>query len=502
MTRRIHGLRLPLVFPSGLAQGEGSDYNTLRIARDGQGRPVLRGTSLAGALRHAWWQLHSEAGLEGDELLAAVTRFFGQALGDDLMDGMVSQGGTSSNESKRQNAATDKSELLTFPDSPLRVADCVLDLGQAQVLTRTHHRRDRHTGVVAHGGLFTLEACPPGTKTTAVLWLRDVEPAADMAKQFLQTVVHWFTDGLTLGGKSARGLGQAKLDGATTYCVYDLSNVGDYGRWLDDDRRWRQAGHFPAGVPLEPLAVTADHPLEVDLVLGIPRGQDLLVGDGQGLQHEMEPQRVQAADGRWYWRIPGASLRGVLRGWVHRLAARDEAAGLLPAGQRVSDPVAEAGQELDPADNRQENCPVACLFGSTLRAGRLKISDALVACRDAESGEGGDDQQLRRHVAVDRITGGAAESMLFDNTVLTADGNGRSPRFCFTLRIGHPEVRETQWLAAALRALDLGLLRVGSSKSSGRLSLVEAPVVRGGSPDTARPFVNLRPMYTSAMFGE
>ena len=49
MTSRIHGLLLPLVFPAGVAPGEGGDYNILTIARNGKGEPVLRGTALAGA---------------------------------------------------------------------------------------------------------------------------------------------------------------------------------------------------------------------------------------------------------------------------------------------------------------------------------------------------------------------------------------------------------------------------------------------------------------------
>ena len=47
MTSRIHGLLLPLVFPAGVAPGEGGDYNILTIARNGKGEPVLRGTALA-----------------------------------------------------------------------------------------------------------------------------------------------------------------------------------------------------------------------------------------------------------------------------------------------------------------------------------------------------------------------------------------------------------------------------------------------------------------------
>ena len=48
----VHALTFVLEFPYGVAPGEGSDYNVLRIAKNGAGTPVLRGSSLAGVLRH------------------------------------------------------------------------------------------------------------------------------------------------------------------------------------------------------------------------------------------------------------------------------------------------------------------------------------------------------------------------------------------------------------------------------------------------------------------
>ena len=54
MAGKVHRLQIKLIFPDGIAPGEGGDFNTLPIARDGQQRPLLRGTSLAGAIRHSW----------------------------------------------------------------------------------------------------------------------------------------------------------------------------------------------------------------------------------------------------------------------------------------------------------------------------------------------------------------------------------------------------------------------------------------------------------------
>lgn len=477
MSRRIHGLFLPMVFPAGLAPGEGSDYNTLTIAKNGNGKPVLRGTSLAGALRHAWRTHLRSSGHSEEETDEREKDFFGYAQGDDDLLGLESR-----------------------VDSPLQVSDSLLEAGAGPVV-RTHHLRNRHTGVVADGGLFSLEACPPGTTTTVALWLRDQDDGPQAAADFLQTVVAILERGLTLGGKAARGIGLARLHGANGYRVYELSEVDGYAQWLDDHRAWRDLGKVPAGRPLPPGRAAEGSWLEVRFCLGIPRGQDLLIGDGQGLDHETEPQRIRAVDGKEYWRLPGASLRGVFRSWVARLAAREarpvadraERQRRVWRGELVPSHERFTGENLGwcflPAGERthgrsRTDCPVAALFGSLFESGRIHISDAYAPCsvRPAEGGRPGDgcpEEQLRMHVAVDRITGGAAESLLFDNTVLTAYGDGSSPRFEVTMCVQDPAPDEARWLAETLRALDLGILRVGTSKSSGRLSLVQPPRAMG-----------------------
>lgn len=472
MIRRVHRLTLPLVFPAGIAPGEGDEFNTLTIARNGAGRPVLRGTALAGALRHAWSRRLSNQGLRRQEVEARVKAVFGFALtGDD--------GGQ---------------------ESRLQVADCVLALGQGLDRTqRTHHLRNRHTGVVADGGLFSLEACPPGTSTLAVLWLRDGdEDSAEAARELLQTFARFFASGITLGGKTARGIGRAELEAGPTYRAYDLTQLDSHAQFLDDHRRWR--ANPLAAVAGEAVEAKPDpgKRLEIRASLVIPRGQDLLVGDGRGLAHESEPQRILAADGKWYWRLPGASLRGLFRGWIAKLAAReghpvaDSAKRHADRQQRLRDdePPIETdelnGDNLGwcflPRDDRQHGiettCPVASLFGSLFQAGRIHIADSFSPCSTPKDGRHAE-EQTRMHVAVDRITGGAAESLLFDNTVLTADAHGRSPRFEVLIQVREPTENDARWLAKTLRALHVGVLRVGSSKSSGRLELAEPPRAEG-----------------------
>ncbi len=480
MSRCIHKLFVKLEFPAGIAPGEGSDYNQLRIARNGAQQPVLRGTALAGALRHAWAKHLKRQGIDPATISTRVKRLFGEAL----------------------NSAPDVQDT----DSRLQVSDCVLATGSDTAGFRTHHLRNRHTGAVADGGLFSMEVCPPGTRTTLTLWLRDAGDDPHESLELLQDLAGLLKSGLTLGGNSARGIGFVRLPSPPIYRCFQLTKPEDYSAWLDDHRAWRQTpDKVPDGVPLEPASVDQNL-LQVDFTLGIPRGQDLLVGDGQGVDYEIQPQRIRGADGQTYWRLPGASLRGLFRSWVNRLAARENrpVADHVQRQQQIwrgelfkTDEM--TGDNLGwcflPEDQRQHDraasdCPVAALFGTLFHAGRIFVSDAYARCSSSTTDPVLAEEQQRTHVAVDRITGGAAESMLFENTVLTAYADGSSPQFDVTLRVENATEQEARWLAKTLRALDLGILRVGSSKSSGRLGLLKPPQAKGPG---ANVFATLQP---------
>ncbi len=203
MSHVMHVVAIPLMFPAGIAPGAGGDYNQLLIARNGAGQPVLRGTALAGALRHAT----ALREIDGPVL---AERYFGKALTQD--DGQ---------------------------ESPLTVSDCVLQIGERPTLSRTHHLRNRHTGAVADGGLFTIELCPPGTTTTARLWLDDSEDDPGEAAQFLWHLVTYLNQGITLGGNAARGVGLAQVDGEVVYRRYNLEALDDHAEWLNDRRSWQ-----------------------------------------------------------------------------------------------------------------------------------------------------------------------------------------------------------------------------------------------------------------------
>jgi len=421
---RVHRLVLPLVFPEGVHPGAGKTLsNRLILSRDGRARPVLRGTALAGALRHAY----EKAG-----------------------------GSSSSDHFGERNIGDDGGR-----PSRLQVADVVLQVGSDNDVIRSHNGIDRHSGAVRRGSLFDLEALPPGSSGSAVLIYQDESDSGDSVWKLLSTLLGYVANGMTLGGKAARGIGRVGLAGDAIYRCFSLTDLTDHAAWLDEQYEWRGGTIQRSGATLTPSLGDQDHVLYLELSLSIPRGQDLLVADGQGMEHELEPQRVRHADGKEYWRLPGASLRGVVRAWISRLAARDgytvdDRVGRYVEGLRGDgDAIAWGFDNTEHDPEQVPDCPILSLFGSAARKGRLHISDGLCAALPEH-------KQVRKHVAVDRITGGANDGFLFDSAVLCGDVT-----FPIRITVHEPSEREVQWLTRSLKALDLGLIRLGSSKAVG-----------------------------------
>jgi CRISPR/Cas system CSM-associated protein Csm3 (group 7 of RAMP superfamily) len=312
------------------------------------------------------------------------------------------------------------------------------------------------------------------------------------ALAFLRQLVGLLEHGLVLGGQGARGLGRVRLHAPARHRAFDLTDLDGLTAWLDES--WLTRGATPVTLADDATfdGTAPEALLRVRFGLAVPRGQDVCLGDGQALDHDIEPQQVTCADGQSRWRLPGSALRGVMRAWVARLAAR-EGRALADSVQRFQERAGPAtGAEIgwggdddetrkakqdklarDPAKFEHEiTCPVLRLFGSLYAAGRIHVSDALSEEPVADAAG-----QSRCHVAVDRITGGASEGFLFDHQALTR------ARFQVDLSVRAPQADEARWLASTLRAIDFGLIRLGSSKSAGRLALSGAVVAEG--PESA-----------------
>jgi CRISPR/Cas system CSM-associated protein Csm3 (group 7 of RAMP superfamily) len=237
--------------------------------------------------------------------------------------------------------------------------------------------------------------------------------------------------------------------------------------WLDDQYKQRQGIEVENLEPFNPDASFGKQNFVVSMTLQIPRGQDFLVSEGA----DMSPMQRTNVAGEQHWIIPGSTLRGLFRAWFSRLAAKDGKLKYdthkVPIGK--PDLLGWAGKESkDDRKEFQENPDalgdsILSLFGSMYAKGRIHISDAI--SKQPATTEA---TQKRMHVAIDRFSGGANEGALFENSVLTSESGLDFP--C-TISIADPKPDEVKWLAQTLKALNLGLIRIGSSKASGRLTV-------------------------------
>ncbi|MFH1842391.1 MAG: RAMP superfamily CRISPR-associated protein [bacterium] len=467
-------LDLDVEFPEGLSPGESREGNRLLVARDGLGRLVLRGSALAGvfrrALRHRGWQ-------EQD-----LDCWFG-----------------CSRVGKGDKSQPDSRSLVVIENAIAQVEG-----GNRASVVRTFHARDRHTGTVIKNSLFTIESWPPSAQSRLTLWIDPLGPRSttDVAeadtRSLLDTLIQEVSSGLLLGGNRSRGLGRLVLrDNGATVTWYDLTQTSDLGRWLDDHVAHRCGGalsssntttHSPGSS--EPTNSADTNTLRIRLKLGIPRGQDFVVGDGRGTNADIEPQVVVDATGTELWRLPGSTLKGAFRAWSSRLAVREgrtvadgrttydeyrDKHGKPPSGEVLGWGYLPPNAKPLVTDGPGKECVIASLFGSLHAEGRIHVTDGYAPVHENNT-------HRRAHVAIDRITGGAVEGLFFDNFVIFDPATAiAGERFTFPVEISvrSPEEHEMGWLVGCLHALHSGLIRIGSSRAAGRLEIVGAVELNG-----------------------
>lgn len=436
MYYRIYG---KAVFPEGIAPGEGKGFsNVLLAARNGENKPVLRGTAIAGALRAAFVNLKAND---------FADKWFGRAH--------------------------DKGDTCS-EDSLVYVADMSLDTGSGveRSEVRTHNLINRHTGSVVKGGLFSLEAYPPNTSGDFLIYVKGCGNTSD-DKDFAFALENVLGDSLYLGGNRNRGIGRMAFK-SLNIAEFDTDTKDGMAKWLNvryDDRKGLFGNCAGTDFALQPTI----NALAVNLQMQIPRGEDIVVGYGMSINNlQSEPQIAVKADGKTYWRIPGATFRGVFRGWMSRLAARDGKV-IADSHENWVQTKTLSGDDIGHAFVPKENWetyqwehgkkvvddPIMNLFGTLFRRGRIHFGDAYSVTEAKDS-----DTQLRMHVAVDRFSGGANEGALFGNKVLVG-----GTKFTMQVSIEKPSADEKKWLLQTIKAMNLGVISIGSSKASGLLEV-------------------------------
>jgi len=264
----------------------------LVVARDGLGRAVIPGTSLAGAMR-AW--LGSVRTASGDALFGPAD--LGRVFGDSEHRG---QGG----------------EVCR-----ISVGDAVADDDIAPAI-RDGVGIDRAAGAAAAGILYQQEVMPPpGTPFGVKIFAVQTGGDSERVGEALDLLLAALTAGrVEIGAARTRGLGQVRLTGRHRTRV-DLTDRGQVLAWL--------CGQAPPVPGPEPAgsAPLADGRLGIEVTWSAVT--PVMVRASTVNEPEPDPGRAvdivplrttsPAQDGSGPLLMPGSSVKGVLRSHAERI---------------------------------------------------------------------------------------------------------------------------------------------------------------------------------------
>lgn len=455
----------------GAADSDDLDAD-LDIVRDGSGRPVVPGTTLAGVLRE---RLYSECA--GDsELLAAWQGAFG-------------------------TRATDPHDPLHAPDaaaSRLTVSDAPFagDADEARIERRDHVAIDRFSATAVDRLKYDRVVLASGSSFTArfVLERHSLEEEADVKLLFL--LARQLDDGITLGARATAGLGRIRATETRITRERRDSREAVLAA-LADRLAWREGE--PVTPPELPDAIRGD----VEIRIEWRPDRSMLVREGaEGLYLDTLPLTTSVADGVRTFVLPGSSIKGALRFAAERIVR-------TVLGE---DPPTVSGAADDHI--KQLALPVVdWLFGAAKgpdgsgRRGALEVPDVHAKARmteadweqalgpvepgqhrrtihDASDGEGRITASVTTHVALDRWTQGASDHRLFD--VLEPAGVDWQP---IVLHVRSDSLTEAERLAVGMllrRVIDElrhGDLPLGGLVTRGHGAIAEVKIAETDGAD-------------------
>ncbi len=392
---------------------EGNPATDMPLSVDGQGKPYVPGTSLAGPFRH--W-LIERFGLE------RVEPFWGRIPGR-----IDEQGGHAS------YVLIENGEITLPRDAPVEIRDGV--------------GIDRAYGTAADGIKFDREVLPKGTKIQLDMTLDCVEDA-DGRGEMRALLEALGRSEIRLGAAKTRGLGKVRLQ-EVTVAQFDIDKLDGVLALL------KARGTVPAdkkkldalGPEAEPASGHARIRIRIDWT---PSGPVMVKASADGTAVDMMPLVTANGAGEEALVIPGSSVKGALRQQSERILAtllQCPVADAEPGQQRFIGQLTRLAlvETLYGAvKKRKEGSPEApkvengakrpgrgalsaddCLAVRSLpRAEWQEIADAALVKDTATAEEKAQSVEVRTraaangvhvatHVAIDRWTGGAADGALF-----------------------------------------------------------------------------------------
>jgi CRISPR/Cas system CSM-associated protein Csm3 (group 7 of RAMP superfamily) len=415
-------LRLETALHLGGEETERVDMSILRDA--GDGKPLLPGTTLTGALRNALadWL----AGYAKDEP-REVAALFGGARGDD--DGS---------------------------QSPLIVFDAIGEIPEGEgVEIRDGVAISAATGVAEDRKKYDYEVLPAGTAFPVRLDLLIPAPATasgvplpneSVLLQLLTTALDAFAHGQSaFGAKRSRGLGRVRATWSAKR--FGFESPEGWLEWVLSDHQQPLAGGPEHSSILDALAAGAGRSLNpsamsdsrrrIEIEVDLQVAHDILVRSPGANASAPEVSHLRSGGAAI---LPGTSLAGAMRSQALRIAK------LVRQGNNDSERWIDRlfGPRFEGQRPRRDQQP---------QASRIRVSESPLGPTQSR-------QQTR--VAIDRFTQGVVQGALFDEQV---EVGGRT---ILRLELRNPEEGELGLVLLVLKDLLEGLISVGGTSSIGR----------------------------------
>lgn len=415
-TRLVITGDLELLTPAHMGNGDAGDLVDMTLQRDAlEGKPLLPGTSTAGALR-AYLQSRQH-GYRQPEIKQ-----------DHSNPAQILFGGTKGDAQGEQ--------------SPLIIDDALAEIGAIEI--RDGVKIDPKTRTAEDKFKYDLELLPAGTVFPLRFELL-ISADAAMLESALATALHALEQGeIAIGARRSRGFGRCRVAG-WRIARYDLTNTDDLLRWIatdpeapltgevrpirellnlpTDTRDQRNAAHLEATFALaSPLLIRAELPLHDDT--------------GNPVTGDTQPDNIHLINAAGLPVLPGTSLAGALRARAQRILH------CLDAAQDVEAKLQDLfGYAPEPGSKKQPT-------GS-----RVHVAETLIT---------GSTSLVQNRVGIDRFTGGAYDTALFTE----APRVGGSVQI--RISIIKPEPADVGLLLLLLKDLWTGDLPVGGTTSIGR----------------------------------
>jgi len=454
--------KLVLKTPAHLGNGDGNDLVDMPLLLDSveaQARPLLTGASLAGALRSYLWsrQRGSRTALPN------------------------------SRDAEKMQEARETAAVLLFgglksddegEQSPLIVDDALGELGTFGAEIREGVAISPQSRTAVEKKLFNGDFWQAGTtfpiRLELVIRERDCPNAM---KQALATALQGLRDGeIRLGARKRRGFGEFEMRDWRVRC-YDLTKP-DGSDLLD----WLEHGdaELSETCPTDDLQKSLGVEKLIDdtrctftLRAQFSLDGSLLIRSGSGRDDhgpDMVHLHSKQLNGDQKPILSGTSLAGALRARSLKIAKTIAADDRQQVAERFVESI--WGTDMDKLKKRREANPK---LKETPIASRVEVQESTVS--------GGRADLVQNRVSLDRFTGGARDTALFNEQPVFG---GDDTTVCVDLTLVNPDKREIGLVLLLLKDLWTGDLPLGggSSVGRGRLKGVGAQLTwRSGDPE-------------------